>query len=565
MKEREERARVRERKRERGRERAEDEEACYADPIIILGEPSCYILLVTEGNERRAAIRFCPAAVSLFRFHGEDKQTFIAFIKNVYSRMPQAMPETAISLKSPYSQSASANSKEESYRFSVKKRLTRCMRHKFQSYSQLPVRCQRPSPYYRPPRASLRLAGLGTINCTTTISTAKSCPENATCGSMFRVIGTPPCKKSLSLIDLSQSVMEIENGDFRSGSSSIMEKFDEGDKVYAGNDTIIGVGIKTWMDSFSSSESEGRGSQFFKNPKKAAGLVFHVLLMNAWRRRRDEVFYLRETIDDFGQQIKHLHLQIFVLRRLIDTENNRVGKLTHEVHRVKGQLDETIKERDSLHTENEKMKSDMKSLSEVSENRLVTAENMRNELFTVRSQIQALDEQISRDREKLLKLREDKRILLEKVTASEMSVKEEEAKAEKAIKKLQQKLATQVTLVETSQEQIQRYIKEMKTKEDEKSKLEKQLRSSEETGNSLNLRTVFLDTQLSDCEASLRRMEEAYSSQLLEMNELRDRLVRQTQESGWSSRMLQIAGTVVRAPRAILRTLLSTTGSALTS
>lgn len=132
----------------------------------------------------------------------------------------------------------------------------------------------------------------------------------------------------------------------------------------------------------------------------------------------------------------------------------------------------------------------------------------------------------------------------------------------------------------------------MKTKEDEKSKLEKQLRSSEETGNSLNLRTVFLDTQLSDCEASLRRMEEAYSSQLyvqfetmmlqvvrsivdtsvialkpsrLEMNELRDRLVRQTQESGWSSRMLQIAGTVVRAPRAILRTLLSTTGSALTS
>lgn len=105
------------------------------------------------------------------------------------------------------------------------------------------------------------------------------------------------------------------------------------------------------------------------------------------------------------------------------------------------------------------MKSDMKSLSEVSENRLVTAENMRNELFTVRSQIQALDEQISRDREKLLKLREDKRILLEKVTASEMSVKEEEAKAEKAIKKLQQKLATQVTLVETSQEQIQRYIK----------------------------------------------------------------------------------------------------------
>lgn len=42
-----------------------------------------------------------------------------------------------------------------------------------------------------------------------------------------------------------------------------------------------------------------------------------------------------------------------------------------------------------------------------------------------------------------------------------------------------------------------------------------------------------------------------------ELNELKERLIRQSQEGGWSSRMLQIAGSVVRAPRAILRTLLS--------
>lgn len=42
-----------------------------------------------------------------------------------------------------------------------------------------------------------------------------------------------------------------------------------------------------------------------------------------------------------------------------------------------------------------------------------------------------------------------------------------------------------------------------------------------------------------------------------ELSELRERLIRQSQEGGWSSRMLQLAGSVVRAPRAILRTLLS--------
>lgn len=45
----------------------------------------------------------------------------------------------------------------------------------------------------------------------------------------------------------------------------------------------------------------------------------------------------------------------------------------------------------------------------------MTAENLRNELRSARDQLEALDKQISKDREKLLKLREDKKILLEKV------------------------------------------------------------------------------------------------------------------------------------------------------
>ncbi|KOX75361.1 hypothetical protein WN51_13231 [Melipona quadrifasciata] len=478
------------------------------------------------------------------------------------------MPEIAITPKSSSSLSVSTSSREEPNQFSAKKKLTRCIQHKFLTYSQLPVRCQRPNRYYRPPRTSFRLANLATINHKTTINTTKNCPDNSTC-SIYHVIDTSRCKKSLSMIDFSSLIMDAENGDLKSDSSStIVEKFEENDKIKEtiGNEMGISVGIRKWMDGFATSESEQACSQFFQNPKKAATLVCHVLMLNAWRCRRSDVQYLRGTIDDLNQRIEHLHLQIIVLRRLLDTENSRVSKLTGDVHRVKIQFDETVKEKNTLKSvtvllqETVKMEDEIKRLTELSEARLVASENVRNELRTAQNQLRALDEQMSKDREKLLKLREDKKLLLEKVTASETLATERGMRADKAesiVEDLQLKLATQIALVESSQEQIERYSKELKAKEDEKIKLLKLLKSSEDTERNLHLRVISLEAQLVDREIALERMQVAYNSQLAELNELKERLIRQSQEGGWSSRMLQIAGSVVRAPRAILRTLLS--------
>lgn len=82
--------------------------------------------------------------------------------------------------------------------------------------------------------------------------------------------------------------------------------------------------------------------------KKAAILVCHALALNAWRRRREEVVELHGTIEQLSQQVDHLQLQIVVLRRLLDTENSRVGKLGVEVHRAKAQLENTLKEKNIL-------------------------------------------------------------------------------------------------------------------------------------------------------------------------------------------------------------------------
>lgn len=62
------------------------------------------------------------------------------------------------------------------------------------------------------------------------------------------------------------------------------------------------------------------------------------------------------------------------------------------------------------------MEADLKRAEEITEERSVTVGNLKNELLTAQNQLKVLDTQMTKDREKLLKLREDKKILLDKVS-----------------------------------------------------------------------------------------------------------------------------------------------------
>lgn len=57
-------------------------------------------------------------------------------------------------------------------------------------------------------------------------------------------------------------------------------------------------------------------------------------------------------------------------------------------------------------------------------------------------------------------------------------------------------------------------FRQLKDTEDERMKLEKQLRSSVEAGKALSLRSNVLENQLADKEAALHRVESIYNSQL---------------------------------------------------
>ncbi|EZA51107.1 hypothetical protein DMN91_003303 [Ooceraea biroi] len=467
------------------------------------------------------------------------------------------MPETAtLSKQTPGSRPTAVTR--------VETKLPRCVQRRLPC-APVPVRCHpRPSPYrcadHRVSKRPYRLpAGLSVINQAgrgTPISISKNCSDR--CPSGFLAIGTPRCKKSVSMMDLSLPAADPNIGDLKSESGSTASRCDEiADRP---KDLLANVGSaycsgRSWTDATPSSESEVSSAE---DPTvKAANVVCHMLVLNAWRRRRAEIRQLE-------QQVEHLHLQIEFLRRLLIAENDRVGRLNSELHREKSQLEEATHERDVLKSEKEKLEADLKRVEEISQERSVTVGNLKNELSTAQDQLKALDAQMAKDREKLLKLREDKKILLDKVSGSEALAAERGARAEKAestVEGLQLRLATQVALFESTQEQLQRTSRELQATEAEKHRLEKRLKASEGNARALSLRAVFLENQLADREAKLRRIESEYNSQMTELSELRERLLRQSQESGWSGRMLQIAGNIMRA--SILRTFAFLSSAAL--
>ncbi|XP_014210239.1 nuclear mitotic apparatus protein 1-like [Copidosoma floridanum] len=376
-------------------------------------------------------------------------------------------------------------------------------------------------------------------------------------------------KKSTSMIDLSSAVRKRgtrepvgTRQDTSSGSVSarLVDPKTEAEVEVAG-----GCAPMRWPAVLRRDEGAQRDS-------RAASLVCRVLVVNAWRRRRVESGELRAALAGVTQQVDHLQLQIVVLRKLLDKENSRVASLAGELHRAKAQADETAQERDQLRIAKEGAEVEARKEHEIVEEQSVTVENLRNELRSARDQIDTLDKQIARDREKLLRVREERKALLEKLSASEALAEERNARATKAelsLEDTQMQLATQLAVTSSLQEEVQRCLSQMRDREEQKAELEdtvlrlekentrldERLRLGEETERTLGSRAEYLESQLVHQEMKIRRIQAECNAQMAELNDLRERVLRQSQECGWSDRVLQLAGSFVRAPTMLLRTL----------
>ncbi|XP_008211326.1 synaptonemal complex protein ZIP1 [Nasonia vitripennis] len=429
--------------------------------------------------------------------------------------------------------------------------------HRRLQYSQLPVRISSKRSISSQPQQDKLASSLRRF---TPKRGASEKSEDAASTAKFVAAaassGSPAARKSLSMSDLTP-LCNVGLGDFEPGELRLEDN--SSDRRTEETLSVEGCTLMTWpLSSHHRLHKESCES-------KAASVVCRTLAINALRRRRAEVAKLKS---EFAQQIDHLQLQIVVLRRLLDNENARVASLAGELHKAKAQSDELAKERDSLKIEKESAESEAQRQRELSEKRSVSEENLRNELRSVRDQLEALDKQISKDREKLLKLREDKKILLEKVSANDALVARAD-KAEALLEDAETQLAERIALADSLQEELMRVSNSLEQREAEKAELEgelrkmeeenamleERLRKSDEACRVLGLRAEDLESELFNQESNIKHMLASYAAAKAEVLELQEELVRRSQECCWSSKVLQLAGSFVRAPAVILRTL----------
>ncbi|KAJ9590850.1 hypothetical protein L9F63_016115, partial [Diploptera punctata] len=80
----------------------------------------------------------------------------------------------------------------------------------------------------------------------------------------------------------------------------------------------------------------------------AARSVFHILMLNAWRKRRFDVQEYGFRVQWLETQMKNLNIQNTALRSLLDSENDRVRQAHDEVQQMLVQVKENIQERKAI-------------------------------------------------------------------------------------------------------------------------------------------------------------------------------------------------------------------------
>ncbi|XP_034241835.1 uncharacterized protein LOC117645657 [Thrips palmi] len=142
-----------------------------------------------------------------------------------------------------------------------------------------------------------------------------------------------------------------------------------------------------------------------------------LLMLNAWRMRREETRVLRTRVDQ-------MRLQITTLRSLNKQEGERAVRAHQDSGRARLQCDGLRQQLEALRTESESLAAANAALEGRIAEQMTTAENLRNELQAAKQDAAALDAQLAKERAKLAAARQQCGDLNEQVAGTEALLKE---------------------------------------------------------------------------------------------------------------------------------------------
>ncbi|PSN36689.1 hypothetical protein C0J52_22542 [Blattella germanica] len=265
--------------------------------------------------------------------------------------------------------------------------------------------------------------------------------------------------------------------------------------------------------------------QTIPNTNLAAKQVCHLLVLNAWRHRRNDVQQLTVTI-------QHLGTQTIVLRRLLDSEKERVAHANSDVQQMLLQVGESVREKSALKA------------------------NLKNDYIAARSEVTVLETQLGKERDKLTKLREDKKHLIEKVHTNEELVTTKNSTIERLqtkCKEMEYKLSSESEQCKKAKSESMDAKKAMKELQEKHKKLEEDLKSVSEKSTQLSMKVEALENILASREQQNNTLLKTIQDQQIEIRALQ---VRHSElQNTWRSRAFEIATMFARIPLSILQNM----------
>lgn len=228
------------------------------------------------------------------------------------------------------------------------------------------------------------------------ISTVKSLKKYSSCQNLNvtqKVTTVSQCKKSKSYENLVPKYQ----------SESLICKFRKTKKVMGDDrDTTVPVSIV--------------GNRLIKEACTA-------FLLNAWRHRRQEVADIKQKIKALENQTTDLRVQIMSLWQLLESEKNRLAQANLKTMQQHALAEDAIINNKNLKAMNSNQQKEIGELNKEILLLRTECNNQKNELIVSKQEIFSLHNQMDKERVKVTKLREDKKILLDKAHAAEAEAK----------------------------------------------------------------------------------------------------------------------------------------------
>ncbi|KAL0267002.1 UNVERIFIED_CONTAM: hypothetical protein PYX00_009389 [Menopon gallinae] len=136
------------------------------------------------------------------------------------------------------------------------------------------------------------------------------------------------------------------------------------------------------------------------NDDDARRRIINLLMLHAWRRRREHSEEARILINNLSSQVDGLNMQGYLLRQLLDDEKLKTAAAVKDLQKNLKMIEEYKKEIDAIDEDKVQLEDEIGELLDTIKDLKNKCKNQENDLVTARMQAETWEKMLKKDRKK---------------------------------------------------------------------------------------------------------------------------------------------------------------------